>query len=258
MNRLMRVLAIALAAPWVLGILVDGANQERYERSPPDDPGWSNVGRRGSTSAIYLGSGWVLTARHSAMGPVRFGGKVHPPVTDSMVWLDDPGGSKADLMLFRVEPEPELPALRLRLGTPSAGAPAMMVGYGSGRGRALERSGFEGFRFTRGGTRRWGLNVVSPGRVDVPGPNKTLTHCFQLDFTANGVHEGAAGAGDSGGAVFVRGPREWYLAGVMVSVTRLPGQSGDFALYGNITNVADLSVYAGQISEVIGGKSDAP
>jgi hypothetical protein len=258
MYRLIRILAIALAAPWVLGILVDGADRERYERSPPEDPGWKNVGRRGSTSAVYLGSGWILTARHSGIGPVHFDGEKHRPVADSMVWLDDPGGSKADLILFRVEPEPELPALRLRHGTPSAGARAMLVGYGSGRGRALEWSGFQGFRFTPAGRRRWGLNTVNPGRVDVPGPNKTRTHCFQLDFTANGVDEAAAGAGDSGGAVFVRGPREWYLAGVMISVARLPGQAGDLALYGNVTNVADLSLYTPQIIDVTRGEPDSP
>lgn len=258
MNRLIRLLSIALAAPWVLGILVDGPDQQRYEQSPPDDPGWGNVGRRGATSAIYLGRGWVLTARHSGVGQVVFDGNVHLPVADSMVWIDDPGGSKADLILFRIEPKPELPALRLHPRTPSAGAPALMVGYGSGRGRALEWGEFSGFRFTPGGTRRWGLNAVRPGRIDVSGPHKTLTHCFQLDFTKDGVHEGSAGVGDSGGAVFVRGPREWHLAGVMLSVSRLPGQTGDFALYGNLTNVADLSVYARQILEATSERTASP
>ncbi len=257
MNRLIRVLSIALAAPCVMGILVDGPNQQRYQESPQDFPGWDHVGRLGATSAIYLGRGWVLTAGHSAMGEVAFAGSVHKPVADSMVWLDDPSGAKADLILFRIQPEPRLPNLALRRRAPDPGAPVLMVGYGSGRGERLEWGGLEGFRFTPGGTRRWGMNTVSPRHSVVPGPNGTVTRCFQVDFTANGVHEAHAGTGDSGGAVFVRDPKGWRLGGVMLSVSRLPGQTGDFALFGNVTHAADLSVYAGQIAEVTSGKPGA-
>jgi hypothetical protein len=68
------LLIFGLAAP-AAGILVDTSNPERYEQPPPDDPGWQNIGRRGTTSAIYLGQGWVLTARHSSVGPVELNGR---------------------------------------------------------------------------------------------------------------------------------------------------------------------------------------
>lgn len=252
MNRRLRLLCVVLATPLALGLVIDGANQQRYEEPPPSDPGWQNVGRRGSTSAIYLGGGWVLTARHSAMGEVVLGESAYQPVGDSMVWLDDPSGGKADLLLFRIQPEPELPTLRLIRRAPAPGSQLLLVGYGSSRGEAVAWSGFEGFRFGPGGTRRWGMNTVSPGHIDVTGPNETITRCFQIEFTRGGVHEAQAGVGDSGGAVFVRREQDWRLAGVMLSVSRLPGQKGDLALFGNVTNAADLSVYARQILEVTG------
>ena len=63
------------------------------------------------------------------------------------------------------------------------------------------------------------------------------------------MHEAFAAVGDSGGAVFVRGSDGWRLGGVMLSVSRLPGQTAELALFGNTTNAADLSVYAPQILE---------
>lgn len=258
MNRLVRLLSLALAAPWVLGIVVDGANQERYGQTPGDDPGWQNVGRRGTTSAIYLGRGWVLTARHSRMGEVVFGESVHRPVGDSMIWLDDPSGAKADLILFRIQPEPELLPLRLRRRAPAPGSSVMMVGYGVRRGEPLEWKSFSGFRIAVGGARHWGMNTVESRQIDVRGPNETLTRCFQLAFTENGVHQGLAGGGDSGGAVFARGPKGWRLGGVMLSVARIAGQPESFALFGNVTLAADLSVYARQILEVTGLTTSAP
>lgn len=255
MRHLLACLLLILSAAPALAVVVDGANQDRYVQAPIDDPGFDNVGRRGPTSAIYLGGGWVLTARHSGMGEVVLGENTHLPVTDSMLWLDDPSGVKADLMLFRIEPEPELPALELTRRAPSVGAPVILVGYGAGRGDASQWNGVGGFRFNPPGVKRWGMNSISPGNVDVPGPADTLTHCFQTDFTPNGVHEAQAAVGDSGGAVFVRGRKGWRLGGVMVSVGRVPGQTPELALFGSYTQAADLSVYVDQIERAMGASS---
>lgn len=255
MTRLLQLLAIAPITLLLLGLVVDGANQRRYERAPADDPGFAHVGRRGTTSAVYLGAGWVLTARHSAVGEVRFGEGVHAPVEGSMVWLEHPVGTRADLMLFRVEPEPKLPALRIRRAPLRPGMPVVMVGYGAGRGDATSWNGHEGFRLAPIGTRRWGLGSIGPEYLEMPGPIETLTRCFRVPFTPGGVHQAFAGTGDSGGAVFVRGADGWQLAGVMLSVSRLPGQAPDVALFGSATNAADLSVYAETIAATVGRKT---
>jgi hypothetical protein len=258
MNRLLRLLPLLLAAPWTLGVVVDGTDPQRHLEAPQDDPGFRNVGRRGATSAIYIGRGWVLTARHSSLGEVVFDDRTHQPVNDSLVWLDDPSGGKADLVLFRLATDPGLPPLRLQRRTPAPGTPALLVGWGFGRGEPVAAGGKRGFRFGPGGVRRWGRNSVSRGHLDVRGPYGTLTRCFMLDFSPNGIDEGLAAVGDSGGAVFTRGPEGWRLAGVMISISRFPDQTDDTALFGNVTNAADLSIYAKQIRAVTRGSVPPP
>lgn len=252
MNHIVRLLALALVTPWVLGVIADGSDQERYAQAPDDDPGWENVGRRGATSAVYLGRGWVLTARHSLVGDVAFGESVHLPVGGTMVWLDDPSGAKADLILFRIEPVPDLPPLRIRRRAPPPRSKVMLVGFGPQRGEPHEWNGISGFRYLGGGTRHWGMNTFSSRQIDLPGPHDTITRCLQLAFMGNGVDDAVAGTGDSGGAVFVRGPKAWRLGGVMLAVAKHAAQPDSLALFGNITHAADVSAYARQILEVTG------
>ncbi len=118
------LIPIALAASLALpayGLVVAGRPQERYARIPALDPGWAHVGSRGGLGAIYLGNGWVLTARHVGIGEVDFGGVTYPPVEGSMVQLEAFGrpAAKADLVLFQIDPAPDLPVLRLRERSPS-------------------------------------------------------------------------------------------------------------------------------------------
>ena len=156
----MLLVCLVFAAP-AAAILVETSKPERYEQQPRDDPGWRNIGRRGTTSAIYLGGGWVLTARHSSMGAVEFDGRTYLPVEDSMHWIASPtGGYKADLMLFRISPEPELPALALRRRPLRPGQETVIVGFGQGRGEPA-LSG-PGFRLDGRGIKRWGSNQVEP------------------------------------------------------------------------------------------------
>ena len=64
-------------------------------------------------------------------------------------------------------------------------------------------------------------------------------------------HEAQATIGDSGGAVFIRGAKRWWLAGVMISVAGRPLQRPNEALFGNATHAADLAAYAPEILSVI-------
>lgn len=261
MRRLCRIgwlpaLLLALA-PAATALLVDTADPQLYERPPADDPGWNNVGRRGTTSAIYLGDGWILTASHAAVGEVEFGGKPYQPVEDSMHWIEGPGGTRADLIVFRVSPEPALPPLLLAQRSPELGAPALLIGYGQGRGDVAH--GGPGFQLDGRGEKRWGSNTVEASRLDLPGPNQTLTRCFVMKFSHGAsLHEAQATVGDSGGAVFVGGPGRWRLAGVMLSVARLPHQEANEVLFGNFTHAADLSLYAPSIGALIGRENHAP
>jgi hypothetical protein len=253
-RSLLLLLAILLPAP-AGAILVDAPDDERHTRAPDPDPGWGHVGRRGGTSAVYLGEGWVLTARHSGVGPFLLGETSHPAVPGSAVQIGalDGSGTKADLVLFRVDPAPPLPRLTLLRSPPAVGNRVILVGFGSGRGKELEFRGIPGFGWSPPHTRRWGSNRVSAQRVEVVGPS-SLTRCFQMDFSRVGTEDEAqATVGDSGGAVFAKQDGEWRLAGVLLSIGTHSDQPPSSSVYGNFTNAADLSYYRRQILRTLRG-----
>jgi hypothetical protein len=247
-------LVLLLTAP-AAALVIDAANDQPYRQPPKNDPGWAHVGQRGSTSAVYLGNGWVITVRHAGAGEVVFDGVKYPAVPDSTVQLVQAGepGTKADLVLFRVDPAPDLPELTLREEPPYFGTLVTFIGYGQGRGEAIEWQGVRGFRWEQPAVKRWGTNRVYALGVDVSAPNnKWITRSFQTDFSQHGTpDETQAAVGDSGGAVFTKGRKGWELAGVLISIGGLPDQEPKTALYGNFTNAADLSYYRLQILKVI-------
>jgi len=251
------LLAVAAFHP-ASALVVDSANQERTRSAPVDDPGWAHVGQRAGTSAIYVGNGWVLTAGHSGLGSVIFEHVPYEPVPDSGVELEDPEGTsmRPDLLLFRIEPEPPLPTLRLRRAPPRPGALAILVGLGRGRGTAVAWRGTGGFRWDGARQKTWGTNHVEEIGLDV-GRKKMNTRCFRTTFDETGTpHEAQATLGDSGGAAFLRGSEGWELAGVLFSIGAFPEQEPKVALYGNVTNMADISHYRDQILRII--ESDLP
>ncbi len=253
-HLLIIALSLLLTSP-AAALVIDASDEKRYKRAPKENPGWSYVGQRGSTSAVYLGNGWVLGVRHSGVGEVVLDGVTYPAVSNSMVQLVKPGkeDQKADLILFRVDPAPDLPALRLTEEPLRFGTRVTFIGYGQGRGEAIESEDIAGFRWKPPAVKRWGTNRVYASGIDVTIPNAAwLTRCFQTDFSRHGTpHESQAAVGDSGGAVFAKGLHGWKLAGLLVSIVGLAEQEPKTALYGNITNAADLSYYRPQILRVI-------
>jgi hypothetical protein len=128
-----------------------------------------------------------------------------------------------------------------------------LIGYGQGRGEAIKSQGITGFHWKPPAVKRWGTNRVYASEVDVAAPNTSwITRCFQTDFSRHGTpHEAQAAVGDSGGAVFAKGRIRWELAGLMVSIGGTAEQEPKTALYGNVTNAADLTYYRAQILQVI-------
>lgn len=250
-----RRLLLVLVAPASLGLVVSGPEPSRYESAPQRAPGWRNVGERQGRSAVYLGDGWVLTAGHVGVGPVRFEGKNFPPIPKSAVALNAPGvpGGKADLLLFRVEPAPDLPSLGIRKPPVSPGTRLLMVGYGRGRGAEATWMNRSGYQYKPGATKRWGTNRAQDAGVKIRDRWGSETICFHTQFRRRGSkHEAQAAPGDSGGAVFAKGPSRWKLAGLMLAVVGQRGQPRNLALYGDRTSVADLTRYRTQILAVMG------
>jgi hypothetical protein len=96
---------------------------------------------------------------------------------------------------------------------------------------------------------RWGTNVIDQGSL-VAGVNTNSELAFVTSFTQNGTADEAQGApGDSGGGVFHKDPTTgaWSLAGIMFSVSALPGQPWGISVFGDTTYSADLSAYRSEI-----------
>ncbi len=235
-----------LAAAPAGAVLIASGDGSGNTTAPADDPGFANVGTRGSLSAVYLGDGWVVTAAHVGAGDVTLEGRSYPAQPGTTLRLLNQDGSEADLIAFRIEGDPGLPALQVAQATPAVGSDLVMVGHGRNRGEALEWFERPGFPWAAGNAMRWGTNQVSGVDADFAGPEGP-TRGFFTDFSLPGtLHEAQAAPGDSGGAVFAAGAQGWELAGVMVAI-QAPFQPGDLALDGNLTYAADLAHYRDQL-----------
>ena len=249
---------LLLALP-AAAIVIDLEDDSRARQRPTDDPGWDYVGRRGSTTAIYLGDGWVLTAGHVLPGSTRFDGRAHAFVPHSTARLRNADGSEADLRLYRIESPPPLPALPLRAIAVKPEMRIRLVSWGVAGAEPIEQAGVPGYRWTDVAGKRWGTNRVRRTRIDLPS-GALRTQSFDMSFDRPGTRFEAQGAlGDSGGAVFAKSRGRWELAGVLVTIGARVGQPPRTSLIGNLTNAADVSHYREQILRIMAeGPPPAP
>ena len=259
-------LALLLCAGRADGVLI--ATGTANGTAPPDDPGWAHVGTRTGTNnagtplngltLIYLGNGWVMTAAHVKEADLRLGGQTYLRVPGSKLQLQNQDTSLADLIVFQVSGNPELPKLPiLEIATvsPPVGAPVLMIGRGRNRGAAdtwNQPPDREGFLWGAGASIRWGSNLVSDPST---GPD-TGTDSIVFDFTKPGdpgftSEEAQAVLGDSGGAVFHQGGGQWQLAGVLHRQVQYGGQPAAASYDGNLSYAADLARFRSQIIPLV-------
>ena len=249
-------------------VIIDSGDGASNLDPPPGFAHWHHVDERlGGTSVIYLGHGWVLTARHVGAGIVLFGGQRFDPDPDTMSWFGDPE-HPADLMLFRLatnRPWPDLPLLEIARESPEIGERVLMVGNGRNRGKRLRTKLpggliLTGWKWGPKTNKRWGTNrVVHSVRVVEHGDTSTKAFSTRFDSLYDGgatEHEAQAAEGDSGGAIFKRrdsadAGSEWVLAGVMFTVNHPFGGAPDVAFYGDLTHAVDLTAYRDDLIERI-------
>jgi hypothetical protein len=111
-----------------------------------------------------------------------------------------------------------------------------------------------GFKTTSTRVPRWGENNVSDASEFI---NYGAGNVQMYVTTFNGgarTHEAQAVNGDSGGAVFLNDGGNWYLSGMMLTVSIFENQpSGTYtAVLGNETYSADLSYYSDEILTITG------
>jgi hypothetical protein len=163
-------------------------------------------------------------------------------VPGSVVQLENPDTSLADLKVFRIDPAPSLPLLRIRSTTPPNNTNVTFIALGALRGAATSWMGIDGWLWADTDYLvRWGTNRVY-------GTGNIGTLSFITNYTQGGTtHEAQGAVGDSGGAAFIKQGGNWELAGVLLVIGTFAGQPAATALYGNTTYAADLSQYRSQL-----------
>jgi hypothetical protein len=180
------------------------------------------------------------------------GSEVYAPVANSEVHLET-NGFGADLALFRIARDPNLPDIAIRSSIPAQEAEIIMIGHGRSRGAALLQpcNGRDGWEWVGPSTMRWGTNRIHLNGIDFWTSGTTLTRAFSTRFDAGlpTPHEAQAATGDSGGAVFAWNPgtAEWELAGIMLYISVCQQKA---AVYQDLTYSADLSFYFDQIDAI--------
>ncbi len=248
---------LVVSAP-IAAVLIDSEPGTGNTNAPSPDPGWNNVGLRGSLSVVYLGNSYVITASHTGVGDVVFNGMTHQAVPGTDVVFRNPDNSVTDVRVFSIFPIPALPALPISAVGPGIGDDITMAGNGRDRGAvtSYDPNGpplpgpIGGYLWLGSRSLRWGTNQVAAfGTVELSG---TVTESFSATFDAGATpHEGIATTGDSGGAVFYDNGSQWELAGILFAISLLGGQPPSTSIYGNVTHMVDLAVYRDEILDAI-------
>ncbi|MCP5042159.1 MAG: hypothetical protein GY944_14115 [bacterium] len=260
-------LLLSLYALPAAAVILDKVDGTGNTTSPPDDPGWDNVGIVNSLTGVYLRNGWVLTAEHVGIGDILLDGTTYTAVAGSEIQLDDGAGTLADLVLFSITPVPTLPDLDVRTNPSLPSGEVTMAGRGRNRGAASDSDdpgiwdsgvgtppvpAVEGWYWGGIGSLRWGTNIVEGDWTFSATDTVSFYTVFDEPTADNHTpDECQAAAGDSGGALFAKQGANWELAGIIWAVAGYTGQIGNTsALRENATLVADLSFYAADINTI--------
>lgn len=248
-----------LSSAHASAVLIDGPDGSLDIAPFPDTQAvLDNVGVRGGLSAIYLGSGVVLTANHVGASAVSFAGTIHPCVPGSAVRLTNGDGTYAELLMFEIYPWPDLPELEIPALSPVYGSVLLVAGNGRDRGAPLvwDPNGSYspgptgGYAWGSSSHVRWGTNNLE---VYPAGGKVFNTRAFGSFFDAGRpFQESQAVTGDSGGAVFALSLLgKWQLAGVILGISQYSGQPGSTSFYGQRSYYADLAYYRPQLEDAV-------
>jgi hypothetical protein len=193
-----------------------------HEGAPASGAPWDNVLKIKRGSGVYIGAGWMLTARHvfaSGSASVVYNGTTYNSDSNYILDLQDtfniddvPTTGDTDLRLFRLNAS-IVDLSSLTIGT-VAGPPT--TGPRPRNGDALTMIGYGGDTIDSR-TKSWGTNnveAVNQGFSILGRP----TTMFTTDYDTDTSGEGHAINGDSGGGVFHNNGSEWQIAGLMSAV----------------------------------------
>ncbi len=253
------------AAASAQAVIIEGGDGSGNTTAPSDDPGWANVGSAGA-SCVYLGNGWVITAAHVGLGAATFNGVSYNDVPNSFTRLVEPSkpAQSVDLCMFQLQSNPVgLSQLTVSSTEPANNSQIVAIGYGANRATSetywdsnwnvVSSPGvFDGYYWASGNTKRWGTNNITHQYGKSVNDGYGLTDCWETVFSSSGdANQMQAAGGDSGGGVFYKSGSSWDLTGIILAIGTYGNQPSDTAVFGNVTYFADLSRYAGEISQIM-------
>ena len=244
----------------VSAVVIAGTDGSTNTSAPTDDPGFNRIGiSQDDRSSVYLGDLWFLTANsNGAPATVNLDGINYTYMSGTWVQLTNDVGGGIDLAMFKVVGGTPADILPIRSSSPASGDSVIMIGNGYDRESSLTDwdanwtptlpffAVYSGYRYDSTDpydtSLRWGSNQVEGTNLSVNGVT-----CFSTDFDDT-AGEGQATPGDSGGGVFIKSGDTWELAGIILSIDEYSSQpENQIAAIGNLTYMADLSVYRDQI-----------
>ncbi|MEM8549544.1 MAG: trypsin-like serine protease [Verrucomicrobiota bacterium] len=191
-------------------------------------------------TGVYLGNGYVLTARHVDInlgsGQVRFdrGGQLYdidPNFTPTQV------APNVDLDIIRIIGDPGIPGVNL-LSSPTEildTATVTIVGWGRGRDPNDPVGTFQVSWGNIAATndKRWGLNVLRGVEDDFDGRGSFVYDALYTILGAPGAggvgaNEAAVATLDSGGGLFQQINGDWYLVGIATEVADYAADTSSF------------------------------
>ncbi|MCX6968682.1 MAG: hypothetical protein NTV93_00820 [Verrucomicrobia bacterium] len=212
--------------------VIDPANSATYPVSPALGVPWQYVVRYGANnaSAVYIGNGYLLTARHvgtSDTGLLIQGTIYNRDTSFSPLPITVPGqpAINVDLQLQRISGDPGLSLLPLaQSATADTSASSVLVGWGVGKGTVISAQGWNwGDDASR--AFRWGTNTTSlfTSAMTYAVGNTTMGYtALSVAFNSSkGPSEATATLGDSGSALFQSSSGTWALSGITTVVSTL-------------------------------------
>lgn len=281
MRSLAVALAICSAASVAQAVIIGPGDGTQNTTGTGMSSGWNYVGTVNGASGVYLGNGWVLTAAHVGVSSFTLSGVTYSP-NSGATRLHNGDSSNADLILFHLATSPNLPWLTIGSSTPTNGTTIYMVGYGRDNRNTsatyytvntvpstwtwtvdsnYHTADAGGLGYGTSQIKRWGTNKVD-GTTSIDagyGMTSLLAANFYGTSLANGLsnyinstpgttYEALVSSGDSGGGVF---DSSGTLLGVNNYLGTVNGQPADTAIFGDVSYMADLSVYRSQIVSVV-------
>lgn len=241
-------------------VVIYGADGATNTNAPADDPGFNRIGVfQNDRSSVYLGNSWFLTAKHNgAPATLLMGSTNYTYMSGTWTPLTNNVGEQIDLAMFKVVGSTPSDTMPIRSVTPLPLQSVIMIGNGRDRTSGLTKWDsnwnvvtvgpytYSGYTYDSSypfdTSLRWGNNKVQSIGIALEG----MTF-FSTEFD-NTTGEGQGAPGDSGGGVFIKNGLTWELAGTILYIGEHTDQpSAEIAAVGNLTYMADLSVYRNQI-----------